>query len=242
VWDSIADDVAVAQSSREERAPDGDDEVDEGDDNVMEEELIPWGDPEAMDCGAAAEYDRLKEAARVPLFQGSTMTSMEATTILLNILREGGGSNVLISQVFAALHRAILPQPNTLPDSEYEASDILRRLGLSFPTIHACPNGCVLFRGRYQDSMVCPECLSMRMAKRGNNMVPQKVLRFFPIIPRLKRMFRSPLQAAAMTWHSRVDPRDTLVRHASQAGLSRGRFQTDGRTDDRTMPAGASVT
>jgi hypothetical protein len=66
VWDSIADDVAVAQSSREERALDGDDEVDEGDDNVMEEELIPWGDPEAMDRGVAAEYDRLKEAARIP--------------------------------------------------------------------------------------------------------------------------------------------------------------------------------
>jgi hypothetical protein len=27
-----------------------------------------------------------------------------------------------------------------------------------------------------------------------------------------------------------------------RAWLSRGRFQTDGRTDDRTMPAGASVT
>jgi hypothetical protein len=144
------------------------------------------------------------------------MTSMEATTILLNYLREGRGSNVLISQVFAALHRAILLQPNTLFDSEYEASDLLRRLGLSFQTIHACPNGCVLFWGRYQDSMVCPECLSMRMAKRGNSMVPQKVLRFFPIIPRLKRMFCSPLQAAAMTWYSRVDPRDTLVCHALQ--------------------------
>jgi hypothetical protein len=36
----------------------------------------------------------------------------------------------------------------------------------------------------------------------------------------------------------------TLSTHAETciAGLSRGRFQTDGRTDDRTMAAGASVT
>jgi hypothetical protein len=155
--------------------------------------------------------------ARVPLFEGSSMTTMEATTVLLNILREGGSSNIVISQVFATLHRAILPQPNTLPDSEYEASNVLRRLGLSFQSIHACPNGCVLFRGQYEDSMVCPHCLSMRMARRGNTMVPQKVLRYFPIIPRFRRMFRSPLQAAAMTWHSRVDATDDMMRHASQA-------------------------
>ena len=30
-------------------------------------------------------------------------------------------------------------------------------------------------------------------------------------------MFRSPLQVAAMTWHSRVQPGDNFVRHASQA-------------------------
>jgi DNA-directed RNA polymerase subunit RPC12/RpoP len=117
------------------------------------------------------------------------MTTMESTTILLNILCEGGASNVLISQVFAALYRAILPQPNTLPDSEYEASDILRWLGLSFQSIHACPNGCVLFRGTYKDAMICPHCSSMQMVKHRNSMVPVKVLRYFPIVPRLKQMF-----------------------------------------------------
>jgi hypothetical protein len=30
--------------------------------------------------------------------------------------------------------------------------------------------------------------------------------------------------------------------YATKSWLSRGRFQTDGRTDDQTMPAGASVT
>jgi hypothetical protein len=211
----------------------------------MDEEDIPWGDPDAVDRATADEFDRIQEAARIPLFQGSTMSTMEATTILLNILREGGAPNVLISQVFAALHRAILPQPNTLPDSEYAASDTLRRLGLSFQTIHACPNGCVLFRGRYQDSMVCPKYMSMRMMKRGNTMVPQKVLRYFPLIPRLKQMFRSPLQATAMTWHSRVDPRDTMVHHASQgkawAHINNSPMFDNFRDDPRNLRLGLAT-
>jgi hypothetical protein len=179
-----------------------------GDDDgydCFDEEDIPWGNPEAMDVAAAAEYKTLTKEAHIPLFEGATMTSMEATTILLNILREGGALNLLISQVFVALHRAILLQPNTLPESKYEASHVLRRLGLSFQSIHACLNGSVLFRGMYAESMICPACGSMRMVKRGNTMVPQKVLRYFPLVPRLKRMFRSPLQAAAMTWHARLD-------------------------------------
>jgi hypothetical protein len=213
MWDEIANAVDEAENARV-GAPEEPAEND-GYDGVDDTE-IPWGDPDDLHQSASAEYDRLREAARIPLYQGSAMTTMEATTILLNILREGGVSNVVISEVFAELHCAILPQPNTLPDNEYEASDVLRRLGLSFQSIHACPNGCVLFRGVHKDAMVCPDCRSMRMVRRGSSMVPQRVLRYFPIIPRLKRMFRSPLQAAAMTWHARVDPRDKLVRHVSQ--------------------------
>jgi hypothetical protein len=36
--------------------------------------------------------------------------------------------------------------------------------------------------------------------------------------------------------------RDTRTTLTIVTGLSRGRFQTDGRPDDRTMAAGASVT
>jgi hypothetical protein len=219
-WDSIAEEVAAAEEALQvEQQNYGWENVDYDDEECdwMDEEDIPWGDPDAMERVAAEEDGRIQEAARILLFQGSTVTVMEITTILLNILREGGASNVLIIQAFAALHRIVLPQPNTLPDSKYEASSVLRRPGLSFQSIYACPNGCVFFRGVYKDAMLCPHYSSMRMSKRGNSMVPQKFLRFFPLIPYLKRMFRSPLQAAAMTWHSRINPLDKLIQHASQA-------------------------
>jgi hypothetical protein len=40
------------------------------------------------------------------------------------------------------------------------------------------------------------------MKRQGNSWVPRKVLWHFPLLPRLQRMFRSPMYAALMTWYS----------------------------------------
>ena len=38
------------------------------------------------------------------------------------------------------------PDGNTLPRSYREAKDFLKELGLSYDSIHVCPNNCILFR------------------------------------------------------------------------------------------------
>lgn len=222
VWDQVAEEVNAAEAARaKDRPPPGSElqHSDESEDEYGsdEEDRIPWGNPDVMEASASAELEKLSEAARVPLHGHTALTSFEASTMLLNALRGGGVSNTVTSQVFALLHRVILPQPNTLPDSEYEASNQLRRLGLSYESIDVCPNNCILYRRTYEDNMICPVCKSMRRVRRGNSWIPQKVLRYFPLVPRLKRLFSSPLQAALMTWHSRNKGTDNLIRHASQA-------------------------
>jgi hypothetical protein len=127
MWDTIVEDVLSSEDATGHgkgnlpNATIGDDnEYDAADDDDLS-----WDDPKSIDRAAVAEYDRIEEARRIPLFKGSTMTTMETTAIFLKILREGGTSNLLILQVFAAHHRAVLPQPNTLPDSENAASSVL---------------------------------------------------------------------------------------------------------------------
>jgi hypothetical protein len=45
--------------------------------------------------------------------------------------------------------------------------------------------GCVLFLGEYAEAMNCPKCEQARYKDPARKMFPVKVLRHFPIIPRL---------------------------------------------------------
>jgi hypothetical protein len=78
------------------------------------------------------------------------------------------------------------------PDSYDEAKKYIRELGLRYESIHVCKNNCVLFRKsevfekNYEKLEVCPICGESRWKDAdGNRRVPHKVLRHFPLIPRM---------------------------------------------------------
>lgn len=52
-----------------------------------------------------------------------------------------------MDEIFTLLQVDLFPKDNTLPKSLYQAKNIVRRLGFTYKSIHACYNGCVLFRG-----------------------------------------------------------------------------------------------
>ncbi|WVZ52654.1 LOW QUALITY PROTEIN: hypothetical protein U9M48_003693 [Paspalum notatum var. saurae] len=79
-----------------------------------------------------------------------------------------------------------------IPASYHEAKKLIRALGLGYVSIHVCPNNCILFRKCYKDYNECPVCGASRWkCANGSKRIPQKVLRHFPIIPRLRRFFSS---------------------------------------------------
>jgi len=51
----------------------------------------------------------------------------------------------------------------------------------------------------------------------GKSLVPQKVLRHFPLIPRLRRMYNTPMQTSLMTWHVSNRSGDGLVLQAANS-------------------------
>ena len=118
---------------------------------------------------------------------------------MLNHHRGSNATNVQTDQAFALAHRVLLPQPNTLPDSEYAASQMLQRIGLEFKSIDVCVNNCILFRGAYANDVLCPSCGSPRRRRHGQSWVPQKVLCHFPLGDKLVRMYLSPLMASSLT-------------------------------------------
>ena len=113
---------------------------------------------------------------------------------------------------------SILLAINTMPRSEHFASKRLKSRGLMYEAIHACPNNCCLFYGEaMKDLKECPDCKAPRYKQVGETKVPLKVLRYFPLIPRLKQMFATPLQASLQTWHNENQSVDRLVHHATNS-------------------------
>ena len=117
----------------------------------------------------------------------------------MNCFTVFGVSNACADEILKVVSE-LLPLGNNLPKSHYEGKKFLRLLGLSYDSIHACRNGCCLFRKQLADALYCPKCGQMRYTSEKNKRVV-KVLRHFPLIPRLQRMFRCGRLAQLSKWH-----------------------------------------
>nr|GFA45811.1 hypothetical protein [Tanacetum cinerariifolium] len=92
-----------------------------------------------------------------------------------------------------------------LPPSYYVIKKTFKMIGLGYESIHACVNDCFLFRGdNNKDVHFCSVCKMSRWkdSNTSGKKVPKKVLRYFSIIPRLQRLYKSSHTAKEMTWHA----------------------------------------
>lgn len=143
----------------------------------------------------------LNDECRTPLFCGSSLSRLDSTLMFMNVCRTHKVTNACITELLHLFSKVILPVPNSLPTSEGIATSMVSRLGLKYKAIDACKNGCVLYRREYAELESCPICEAGRFKRVGLSRVPSKVLRHFPLVPRLKRMFSTPQLASLMTWH-----------------------------------------
>ena len=81
---------------------------------------------------------------------------------------------------------SILPEGNLLPTSYRDAYKIIKPYLNPEIIFHACPNDCILFRGKYKQSVVCPKCNEPRF-KAGK--IPRRTFHYLPLTPRLARSF-----------------------------------------------------
>jgi hypothetical protein len=157
------------------------------------------------------------EDAVQELYTRAKSSKLATTILLLNLCTVHGVSNCFVDELFSILHAHLLLDGNSLPKNHYAARTLTKKLGLAYTSIHACESRCVLFRGEYANETTCPKCGSSRFKDQERKKFPVKVLRHFPVIPRLQRLFRSPTISRLMRWHSENrsdrDRGDNLVRH-----------------------------
>ena len=118
----------------------------------------------------------LEDNARTLLFAGVHLSTLSATLLILNCLWVHGATNALISELFMLLSKSALPTINSLFCTKYAASKMLRQLGLSYELIHACHDGCMLFRGVGSESLTkCSKYDKPRFRHVGKSLVLAKV-------------------------------------------------------------------
>ena len=115
-----------------------------------------------------------------------------------------------------------------IPESFYEMKKIINKLGLNYAKIHACPNDCMLYWGEDKDREECKRCHTSRWKPKSNDnarnaptdkkkkkkkKTPAKILRYFPVKPRLQRLFMSSKTVEHMKWHAIESNNDDLMRH-----------------------------
>ncbi len=106
-------------------------------DNVMKMDVVRTNEEEAIMGmpklgdgleGWSQKLMAFKEASKVPLFEGSTLSSLASTFFIMNCCRTHGTSNTFIFELLGLFKKNILPNPNTLPSLEHEAFRTMKQL------------------------------------------------------------------------------------------------------------------
>ncbi|XP_076924727.1 uncharacterized protein LOC143587282 [Bidens hawaiensis] len=168
----------------------------------------------------------LFEDAEKPLFNGSDNSKLEAVMKLFNMKAKTRWSNTSFTELLVGLYD-MLPKGNELPISFYQAKKMMNPMGLKVERIHACENDCMLYRNEYENNHKCVHCGKSRYKRESKtdeydnnvkkNGPPAKLLWYFPIIPRLKRLFSNEKEAKLLRWHSDERINDGKLRHVADS-------------------------
>lgn len=161
-------------------------------------------EPTEGSSGANDDIDALHMEVETELYPGCTwLSSLNFLAKMMHMKVMNKWTDSSFDQLLEFL-RFAFPKNNKVPSSNYEAKKTMKKLGLGYESIHACKNDCCLFWKENDDMQSCPICGECRW-KDKNSMgkkVAQKVLKYFPLTPRLKRMYNSRHTAKSMTWHA----------------------------------------
>lgn len=165
-------------------------------------------------------YDMLG-AANEQLWPGcENHSQLSVAARLLNIKAEHHLSEAAFDSV-AGLMKEVLPSDNIVSDTFYKTKKLLHGLGLPVQKIDCCKNNCMLYWGVNADLQFCKVCSEpWFMARRSSTrtrLVAFKKMHYFPLVPRLQRMYQSEVTASDMRWHAEHEEEEGVMRHPSDS-------------------------
>lgn len=220
--------AAMGDADEEDVAREGDAQEDVAQENEPTDGLGQMLRDAEKDCGNDKELkkiQRMLQDHKTDLYPDCKegLKKLGSTLELLQWKAANGVTDKGFEELLK-LVKKILPEGNTLPSTTYQAKRVVCPLGLEVQKIHACPNDCILYRGQYEHLDRCPVCTCARYkirrddpgdvgGERSKKKIPAKVMWYFPLIPRLKRLFRNKDHAKLMRWHKEERKQDGMLRH-----------------------------
>ncbi|XP_021762993.1 uncharacterized protein LOC110727719 [Chenopodium quinoa] len=162
------------------------------------------------------KFESLLSDSEKPLYESCTKYTRLSAILKLYNLKAGHGLSDQSFNMILELVKDMLPDDNVLPSCTYEAKKTLSVMGLPYERIHACSNDCMLYRNENESLERCTICNASRY-KNDEGRVPAKVLWYFPIIPRFKRLFSNAGDAEKLTWHAYGREDDGMHRHPADS-------------------------
>ncbi|KAL6561263.1 hypothetical protein OROMI_016864 [Orobanche minor] len=164
----------------------------------------------------SSKFESMLNDSEKPLYEGCTKYTRLSAILKLFNLKAGHGLTDQSFSMILEVVKDMLPDDNVLPCGTYEAKKSLSVMGLPYEKIHACPNNCMLFRNENESLASCLVCNASRY-KKEEGRVPAKVLWYFPIIPRFKRLFSNAGDAEKLTWHFHGREDDGMLKHPADS-------------------------
>ncbi|CAL9011188.1 unnamed protein product [Prunus brigantina] len=160
--------------------------------------------PTPIDSAEFEQYEKLLKNANQELYPGCESFSVLTAIVELMHGKIKYRMSNLCFDYFLGVFKRMLPTDNCLPKDHKQAQKVLNGLGLGYEKIHACKNNCMLFYKEYESLDTCPICNESRFKMTSQNRttkIPQKVMRYLPLKPRLQRLYMSTHTATDMRWH-----------------------------------------
>ena len=162
--------------------------------------LEDFGSTEGLDPNFEDFADLLHESGE-PVYEGCTQSRMQSGVVLMTLVNLYSVSHNFMNALLKYVGEDLLPSSNCLPRSTYDVKRMVLKMGLQHKAVHCCPNGHILYEGsNYKDCRECPTCNEPRYIP-GSNDIPVKVVRYFSLIDRLRRMYRCPEIAKLLASH-----------------------------------------
>ncbi|XP_060210553.1 uncharacterized protein LOC132637491 [Lycium barbarum] len=174
----------------------------------------------------AKRFYKLLEDFEMPLYESAKVSKVSTLVKLLHIKSIGHWSNESFTMLLKFLKEDLLLDGTNLPNSCYEAKKVIRDLGLSYKKVDACKNDCMLYWKDDNCLESCKVCGASRWKEdkhsgetkfKSGKKIPYKILRYFPLKPRLQRLFMCSKTSPLISWHhdKRVD--DGIMRHPADS-------------------------
>ena len=167
----------------------------------------------------------LMESSKKPVYPGCQHTELTLLARLMNCKANGQQSESSFND-WIQLMSELCPKESLIPKNFYQAQRKMRALGLPMVTIDCCQDMCMIYWEEDKDLRECKFCGKDRYKrykegaskKRQKKNLPHKKMWYFPLAPRLKRLYQSNACADKMRWHKeRVIPKEGTMEHPSDS-------------------------